>query len=139
MFAGQLALTAASIFLGCALYMTLVEQAARLRLDDQALLKEWKPSDHRSFPLLATLALFSAVCGLLAYFARDDLRWMIGAFVIMMSWPYWFIIMAPMSARLLATTPGIETRELIRYLGLMEAGLCALGVVAVAIFLWALN
>jgi hypothetical protein len=87
MFAGQLALTAASVFLGCAVYMTLVEQSARLRLDDQALLKEWQPSDHRSFPLLAISALIAAVLALLAYFNRQDLRWMIGGFIIIMTWP----------------------------------------------------
>jgi hypothetical protein len=44
-----------------------------------------------------------------------------------------------MSARLLAASPGAEARQLIRYVGLIEAGLCALGAVAVAVFLWALN
>ncbi|HUZ67129.1 MAG TPA: DUF1772 domain-containing protein [Beijerinckiaceae bacterium] len=139
MFSGQLALAFASIFFGCALYMTIVEQSARLALDDQALLKEWKPSDHRGFPLLATLALIAAIFALVAYFTRNDFRWMVGALVIMATWPYWFVVMAPVTARLLAMTPGLETRQLVRVWGLLEAGLCVLGAASVVIFLWALS
>lgn len=139
MIAGQLALVVSSVYLGCALYMSLVEQSARLVLDDPDLLKEWKPSDHRAFPTLSILSLLSALLGFIAFFSQNDVRWMVGALSIIATWPYWFFIMAPMSARLYAVPAGVEARQLMRYWGLLEAGLGVISAVAVIFFLWALN
>jgi len=65
---GSLALVLAAAFSGAALYVNLVEQPARLALEDQAMLNEWTPSDRRGVALLAGLALLSAALGLVAYF-----------------------------------------------------------------------
>jgi hypothetical protein len=140
MLTGSLALAFAAAFSGAALYINLVEQPARLALDDSALLSEWRPSDRRGFAMLATLALIAAALGLGAYFQTQDVRWLIGAIVVIASWPYTFFAMVPMNNRILtiSSSESGAARELVRVWGLLEFGQTAIGVVACAVFLWAL-
>ena len=137
---GSLALAFAGAFAGAALYVNWVEQPARLALDEQALLSEWGPSDRRGVALLAAFALASALAGLLAYFETQDLRWAIGALLVISSWPYTFFVMAPLNNQILSLRGGdvAAARALIRQWGLIESGLTAIGFVTVAIYLWAL-
>jgi hypothetical protein len=51
MLAGQLAMTAAALFTGAAVYISVVEQPARLSLEDRALLTEWKRAYDRGFAM----------------------------------------------------------------------------------------
>ena len=140
MTSGSLALAFAAALTGAALYVNWVEQPARLALDDQAILNEWAPSDSRGVALLAGLSLISAVLGLSAYFATEDVRWAIGAIFVILTWPYAFFVMAPMNNQILSLAPRDvgAARALVRQWGLLEYGQTALGLVASAIFLWAL-
>jgi hypothetical protein len=137
---GALALTLAAAFSGAALYVNLVEQPARLALDDAAMLSEWGPSDRRGVGLMATLSLLSAALGLVAYFASQDVRWAIGALIILLAWPYTLFAMSPLNNQILALAPRDigAARVLVRQWGLLEYGQTGIGLVACAVFLWAL-
>jgi hypothetical protein len=140
MTSGSLALAFAAALTGAALYVNWVEQPARMALDDQAILSEWGPSDQRGVALLLALALISALLGLSAYHATNDVRWALGAIFVILTWPYAFFVMAPMNNQILTLAPRDvgAARALVRQWGLLEYGQTGLGVVASAIFLWAL-
>jgi hypothetical protein len=137
---GPVALALAAAFLGAALYSVLVEQPARLSLDDRALVKEWTPSDRRGIAMLAILALFAAICALIQFRNNGDVRWLIGAAFIVASWPYTFFVVVPLNNRLLDTSSnGAGARGLVAAWGLLEWGQVALGLVATSIFAGALG
>ncbi|ATQ69368.1 MULTISPECIES: DUF1772 domain-containing protein [Methylosinus] len=140
MVTGSLALAAAAAFTGASLYVNFVEQPARLRLDDKALLAEWEDSDHRGFVILAGLALVSAALGFVHYKSEDDFRWLVGAATIIAAWPFMFFAIVPLNNRILAliaAEAGPEARKTIELWGRLELGLTALGAAATSVYVFA--
>src|SRR5262245_51080305 len=140
MLTGQLALIAAAIFTGAAIYINVAEQPARLQLDEGALLTEWKPSYKHGAAMQAPLALIGAVLGFAAWWQADDWRWLAGAIVIVANWPYTLLVIKPVNDRLLATDPadaGSQARALIEKWGRLHGGRSAVGALTTVLFLWA--
>jgi len=139
---GELALATAALFAGAAIYVNIAEQPARLALDAKALLTEWQPSYDRGKIMQASLALVSCLLGLVVFFATHDWRWLVGAGLIFAPWPWTLLIIAPTNRNLQATAPvdaTEQTRVIIKRWGRLHAVRSALGVLAVAAYLWALN
>jgi hypothetical protein len=137
---GLLALIAAAIFTGAALYVNAAEQPARLSLDDRALLTEWKPSYKRGAAMQAPLALLGCLLGLIAWWQTSHGGFLIGAIAIIAPWPWTLIGIKPTNAALLATEPdraGPQTRALVVKWGALHGVRTALGVLATLAFLWA--
>jgi Domain of unknown function (DUF1772) len=136
---GQLALITAAVFGGAALYVSVVEQPARLGLDERSLLVEWKPAYKRGTAMQAPLAILGFLLGLAVWWQTGQVGWAIGAVAMIANWPFTFFAIMPVNHRLMAIEPstaGPETRAMIERWGLLHAGRTALGLAATLAFLW---
>jgi hypothetical protein len=141
MLTGLLALTIAALFTGAALYIDLVEQPARLALDDRALLTEWKPAYKRGFALQAPLAVIGFLLGTAAWSTSGRAGFLAGAVLMLANWPWTILAILPTNRILMATAPDAAdatTRALVRRWNVLHAVRSALGALAGACFLWAL-
>ena len=137
---GLVALIAAAIFTGAALYVNVAEQPARLSLDDRALLTEWKPSYKRGAAMQASLALVGCLLGSIAWWQTSQAGFLIGAIAMIAPWPWTLIAIKPTNDALLATEPekaGPPTRALVVKWGALHAIRTSLGALATVAFLWA--
>ncbi|NWG26577.1 MAG: DUF1772 domain-containing protein [Pseudorhodoplanes sp.] len=141
MLAGLLALVVASVFAGAAIYINVVEQPARLTLENKALLRQWKPAYKRGFVMQASLAVLGFVLGMFAWWQTDNFAFVLGAIMLIANWPYTLIGIMPTNAMLMNTetmSADADSRALIVRWGRLHAVRTALGFAAVALFVIAL-
>ena len=137
---GLLALIAVALFTGAAFYVNVVEQPARLTLDDRALLTEWKPSYKRGAAMQAPLALVGFLLAVIAWWQTSAAGFLIGGISIVAAWPWTLIGIKPTNDALLATDPdkaGPQTRALVVKWGALHAVRTGLGALATVACLWA--
>jgi hypothetical protein len=137
---GLLALIAVALFTGAAFYVNVVEQPARLTLDDRALLTEWKPSYKRGAAMQAPLALVGFLLAVIAWWQTSAAGFLIGGVAIVAAWPWTLIGIKPTNDTLLATDPdkaGPQTRALVVKWGALHAVRTGLGALATVACLWA--
>jgi hypothetical protein len=134
----QLTLVVAALFAGAALYITAVEQPARLGLDISSLLKEWKPAYKRGTAMQAPLALLGFLLGVGAWWQTSQVLWMVGAILMLANWPFTVFVIMPTNNRLEAVEPeaaGAETMVLVQRWGHLHAIRTFFGLAAVTAFL----
>ena len=142
MLVGQLALILAAAFTGAAIYVSVAEQPARLVLDDSSSLRQWQSSYPRASVMQASLAVFSALLGLAAFWSSTDWRWLAGAVLIFANVPYTVLVILPINKRLQAAAPAAAdagTRDEIEAWARLHLVRNALGLLATAVYLWAVR
>ena len=142
MLAGPVALTLAAAFSGAAYYVNEAEQPARLALNDASLLAQWKRSYARAVTMQAGLAALSGAFGIYVAWDLRDWRWLLAALLILTNWPYTLFLIKPINEQLNAIADkdaGAAARALIVKWGRLHAVRTALGILATAVYLWALH
>jgi hypothetical protein len=135
-----LALISATLFTGAAVYISLVEHPARLRLDDPSLLAQWQPSYKAALPMQAGLAVLGGVLGLMVWYQTKEWPWLIGSLVLLTNWPFTMFAIMPINKRLLAMRPEEacpETRIMLLRWGRLHNMRSILGTLAVLLFAFA--
>jgi len=142
MLAAPIALALAAAFSGAAYYVNEAEQPARLALNDASLLAQWKRSYARAVTMQAGLAALSGAFGLYVAWDLRDWRWLLAALLILTNWPYTLFLIKPINEQLNAIADkdaGAAARALIVKWGRLHAVRTALGILATAVYLWALH
>src|SRR5215470_16481226 len=128
----------AALFSGAALYVNVVEQPARMKLDDKSLLIEWKTAYKRGTFMQAPLALLGFLAGFAAWWFGGDGLILIAAILLIANWPYTLILIRPTNNRLMEKSPDVydaEIRPLIKRWGRLHAVRTTLGFLATIVIL----
>ena len=131
MLVGPLALIAAALFAGAAIYVSVAEQPARLTLDDRAALTEWRPAYARGARMQASLAVVGFLLGVAAWWQSGAWLWLLGALLLVANWPYTLVCIMPVNRKLETIEPGPDSRALMQLWGRLHAGRSLLGCGAV--------
>jgi hypothetical protein len=118
------AVIAAALFAGAAVYINVAEHPARLLLDNAHAARQWAPSYQRATWMQAPLALASFVAGVAVGVMGGGVAWFVAAVLIGAVVPFTFIIIMPTNHRLLSPNLDLasaETRVLLVKWGQLHA------------------
>lgn len=131
----------ATLFAGIALYISLVEHPARLRLADGPLLAQWQPSYKRALPIQSGLAVAGGATGLIVGYYSADWRWFAGSILLLTNWPFTLFVIMPVNKRLMALPEhqaGAGSRAMLVQWGKLHNVRSTLGAATALLFAWAL-
>jgi len=97
-----IALVAAGLFAGAAIYVTLVEHPARVEGGAAVALAEFRPSYRRGAVMQASLAALGGVAALVAWLKTGHLSVLIAGLLLGGMIPFTLIVILPTNKRLLA-------------------------------------
>jgi hypothetical protein len=134
-----LAVLSGALFTGGALYVSVVEQPARMRLDPRAATEQFRSSYRLAAPWQAATAVICALSGLLASAAGSSRTWAVGGLLIGLAVPFTLLAILPTTRRLL-DKDGIdegERRDLMRRWAGLHGIRSALGLVGLIALVFA--
>ena len=133
------ALVAAALFAGAALYINVAEHPARSLLDARSAVAQWAPSYHRATFMQAPLASASAAAGIVVCLLEGELAWLVAAVLIGAVVPFTFIGVMPTNRNLLAIDAersADEARRLLARWNRLHAVRTLLSLAATAMYAW---
>src|SRR5262249_26047265 len=136
-----LAVLAAALFAGAALYINIAEHPARMGLETRAAAQQWAPSYKRATWMQAPLAIVSLLCGVAVWLQGGGLGWLCAALLVGRVVPITLGIIMPTNHKLLAPSRDLsspETRELLLRWGRLHAIRTALSLAGTVIYIWLL-
>ncbi len=136
-----LATVAGGLFAGAALYVSWVEQPARLECGQVLAVTEFGPSYRRGARMQASLALGGCLCALADWLLGASVWWLIGGLILGANIPYTLLIILPINRRLLDASldkNSSAARDLLVRWGNLHRLRTLLGLCAWIIFLLAL-
>lgn len=133
------AVLAAALFAGAALYISVAEHPGRMGLETRVAALQWAPSYKRATWMQAPLAMVSLLSGVAAWLQGGGLGWLVAGLMIGSVVPITLVIIMPTNHQLL--TPGrdlasAETRQLLVRWGRLHAVRTVLSLAASAIYLF---
>lgn len=134
-----LAVLAAALFSGAAVYISLVEHPARLELGTELAVREFAPSYRRASVMQASLAAIGLIAGVVAWLTTDALAWLVGAFFLGSVIPFTLLVIFPTNKRLLDTgliASSPEAAGLLRRWGLLHGVRTIMSIIALLTFLF---
>lgn len=136
MSAGIFAIIAAGMFTGAAVYISLVEHAARLASGPPGAVAEFGASYRRGAPFMGSLLIAGIAAAAIAWMSSGNVAWFIGALVFAAPIPFTLVLIRPINTRLLdpAINPEFARALLIRW-GRLHVVRCGFGLTAFLIFL----
>ena len=134
-----IAILAASVFAGAALYVNVVEHPARMTLDTKSAAMEWAPSYARATWMQAPLALLSLVTGLASWQLGAGVGWAVAALLVGAVVPFTFLGIMPTNRAILAEgrdLASLETHALLVRWARLHAVRTVLSLVATVLYLY---
>jgi hypothetical protein len=105
----MLAVLAAGLFAGAAVYVSLVEHPARTACGTELAIAEFGPSYHRGAVIQATLAFIGLIAGPGAWISGAGVAWLIGGIVLGSLIPFTLVVIFPTNKKLL--DPALDRRS----------------------------
>ena|SRR2546427_1592264 len=96
-----IAVWAAGLFSGAALYVSLVEHPARMQCGTLLAATEFGPSYKRGAAMQATLAVVGTLAGVAAGLTRGSTAWLTGSLLLFLVVPFTLIVIYPTNHQLL--------------------------------------
>lgn len=103
----------AALFVGGALYISVVEHPARMRASPDVALAEFRQMYRRAAPWQASAAAICLLGGAVASFLTQEWVWFLGGLAVGVAIPFTLLVMMPTNRRLLGTPPPPEDEAIV--------------------------